>query len=100
MANRYCKCEAHSYYEWEKGENKCSDCGKMISKYLIKNKINMNTHGGARKNAGVKPKPFEKQRQPIHLTVYAENEKIDNKGFDTLKEIAKQAGQKAIDKTK
>ncbi len=59
-----------------------------------------NTHGGARKNAGVKPKPFEKQRQPIHLTVYAENEKIENSSKEELKEIAKQAGQKAIDKTK
>jgi len=59
-----------------------------------------NTHGGARKNAGVKPKPFEKQRKPIHLTVYAENEKIENHTKEVLKDRAKVAAQKEIDKIK
>ncbi len=59
-----------------------------------------NTHGGARKNAGVKPKPFEKQRQPIHLTVYAENEKIEQHTKEKLKSKAKVAAQKEIDKIK
>lgn len=58
------------------------------------------THGGARKNAGVKPKPYPKQRQPIHLTVYAENEKIDKHSKEALKEVAKKAGQIAVDKVK
>lgn len=25
-----CDCEPHTYYEWEKDENKCSQCGKPI----------------------------------------------------------------------
>ncbi len=25
-----CDCEPHTFYEWEKDENKCSQCGKMI----------------------------------------------------------------------
>lgn len=59
-----------------------------------------NTHGGARKNAGVKPKPLKKQRKPIHLTVYAENEKIETHTKEVLKDRAKVAAQKEIDKTK
>ena len=25
-----CHCEPHTFYEWEKDENKCSQCGKPI----------------------------------------------------------------------
>jgi hypothetical protein len=25
-----CECEPHTFYEWEKDENKCSQCGKPI----------------------------------------------------------------------
>jgi cellulose synthase/poly-beta-1,6-N-acetylglucosamine synthase-like glycosyltransferase len=25
-----CDCEPHTFYEWEKDENKCSQCGKKI----------------------------------------------------------------------
>jgi hypothetical protein len=25
-----CDCEPHTFYEWEKDENKCSQCGKPI----------------------------------------------------------------------
>jgi hypothetical protein len=25
-----CKCEAHSFYEWEKFQNKCFECGGKI----------------------------------------------------------------------
>jgi hypothetical protein len=25
-----CDCEPHAFYEWEKDENKCSQCGKPI----------------------------------------------------------------------
>ena len=25
-----CDCEPHTFYEWEKDENKCSKCGKPI----------------------------------------------------------------------
>lgn len=27
-----CTCEAHTFYEWEKDENKCSQCNKRIYK--------------------------------------------------------------------
>lgn len=27
-----CDCEAHTFYEWEKDENKCSQCNKRIYK--------------------------------------------------------------------
>jgi len=27
-----CECEAHSFYEWEKEENKCCQCNKPIFK--------------------------------------------------------------------
>lgn len=27
-----CDCEAHTFYEWEKDENKCSQCNKPIYK--------------------------------------------------------------------
>jgi hypothetical protein len=26
----FCDCEPHTFYEWEKDENKCSQCGKKI----------------------------------------------------------------------
>ncbi len=26
-----CDCEAHAFYEWEKDENKCSQCGYPIN---------------------------------------------------------------------
>jgi len=25
-----CDCPAHTYYEWEKEENKCTECGKLL----------------------------------------------------------------------
>jgi len=25
-----CDCEPHTFYEWEKDENKCSQCGKPL----------------------------------------------------------------------
>jgi len=59
-----------------------------------------NTHGGARKNAGKKPLPYPKQRQPIHLTVYAENEKIETHSKEVLKDRAKVAAQREIDRVK
>jgi hypothetical protein len=59
-----------------------------------------NKHGGTRKNAGVKPKPYPKQRQPIHLTVYAENEKIEKHTKEVLKDRAKVAAQREIDRIK
>jgi len=29
-SEQLCECEAHTFYEWEKLENKCTDCGKKI----------------------------------------------------------------------
>ena len=29
-SEQLCECEAHTFYEWEKSENKCTDCGKKI----------------------------------------------------------------------
>jgi hypothetical protein len=45
-------------------------------------------------------KPYPKQRKPIHLTVYAENEKIENHTKEVLKDRAKVAAQREIDRIK
>ena len=29
-SEQLCECESHTFYEWEKSENKCIDCGKKI----------------------------------------------------------------------
>ena len=29
-SEQLCECEEHTFYEWEKSENKCTDCGKKI----------------------------------------------------------------------
>jgi hypothetical protein len=30
QSEQLCECPAHTFYEWEKSENKCTDCGKKI----------------------------------------------------------------------
>jgi hypothetical protein len=30
-----CDCEPHTFYEWEKDENKCSQCGKKIYEQTV-----------------------------------------------------------------
>jgi len=30
VSGSVCNCEAHTFYEWEKAENKCSQCNKPI----------------------------------------------------------------------
>ncbi len=30
--NSVCECEPHTFYEWEKDENKCCQCNKPICK--------------------------------------------------------------------
>ena len=30
VSGSVCDCEAHTFYEWEKDENKCSQCNKPI----------------------------------------------------------------------
>ena len=32
VINSVCECEPHTFYEWEKDENKCSQCNKPIYK--------------------------------------------------------------------
>jgi hypothetical protein len=32
VSNQLCDCEAHTFYEWGKDENKCSQCNKPIYK--------------------------------------------------------------------
>lgn len=32
VINSVCECEPHTFYEWEKDENKCSQCNKPICK--------------------------------------------------------------------
>lgn len=52
-----------------------------------------NTHGGSRKGAGAKKKPKGEKKIAISITCYGK-EKHDK---EYMRNIAKEAGQKAID---
>ncbi len=59
-----------------------------------------NTHGGKRKNAGAKKKPYLEKLQGISLTVKANGAKVEKFGKEYLKAIARVAGQEVIDNLK
>ncbi len=59
-----------------------------------------NTHGGARKNAGRKPLSEDEKLNGISLTVQVKGAKLKKHGKEYLKDRAKVAAQKEIDRIK